>query len=161
MKIKKLAAVTLTAIITVSLTAISASALDQPNMTAARNDLNKAENSLRKASADKGGHRNRALSLISQAIAQINSGIAYDRATPNRPILPRGRRRNNSHYDKNNSVASPDQPNMQAAKNHLQDALNHLQRASADKGGHREKAMGLVRDAIDEVNKGIAFDRSN
>ncbi|MBA2734091.1 MAG: hypothetical protein H0U54_14585, partial [Acidobacteria bacterium] len=100
MKIKKLAAVTLTAIITVSLTAISASALDQPNMTAARNDLNKAENSLRKATADKGGHRNRALNLISQAIAEINRGISFDRATPNRPILPRGRRRNNSHFDK-------------------------------------------------------------
>jgi hypothetical protein len=161
MKLKKLVAVTLTAIITVSLTAISASALDQPNMTAARNDLNKAENSLRKATADKGGHRNRALNLISQAIAEINRGIAFDRATPDRRILPSRRRRNNSHFEKNNSLAAFDQPNMQAAKNHLQDALNNLQRATADKGGHRANAIDLTRKAIDEVNKGIAFDRSN
>ena len=50
---------------------------------------------------------------------------------------------------------------MKAAKEHLQDAINHLQRADKDKGGHREKAIELVRDAIAEVNKGIAFDRSN
>jgi predicted metal-dependent hydrolase len=166
MKTKKLAAVLLAVIITVSLTAISAAAFDQPNMTAARDDLNKAENSLRNATADKGGHRNRALNLISQAIAEINSGIAFDRDTPRDRILPRDRvlprgRRRNSHFDAGNVVSSSDQPNMQAAKNHLQDALNNLQRATADKGGHRAKAIDLTREAIAEVNKGIAFDRSN
>lgn len=160
MKAKKLAVVLLAVVITVSMTAISAAALDQPNMTAARNDLNKAENSLRKATTDKGGHRNRALSLISQAIAEINRGIAFDRSTPGPRIIP-GRRRRNSHFDKNNFVASSDQPNMQAAKNHLQDALNNLENATADKGGHRAKAIDLTREAIAEVNKGIAFDRNN
>lgn len=137
-----------------------ANALDQPNMQAARNDLNKAENSLRKASADKGGHRERAMNLVSQAITAVNNGIEYDRThfTPGR----RGRR--NSDFNENNFVAAgsvADQPHMQAAKDHLQDALNHLQRATADKGGYRERAIDLVRSAIDEVNKGIAFDRSN
>jgi hypothetical protein len=157
MKTKKLAAGLLIAIITVSLTVISAAAFDQPNMTAARNDLNKAENSLRKAAADKGGHRNRALNLISQAIAEINLGIAFDRATPGDR---RGRRRF-SHFNQNNFVSTSDQPNMQTAKKHLQDALDNLQRASADKGGHRAKAIDLTREAISEVNQGIAFDRSN
>jgi hypothetical protein len=166
MKTKKFAAVLLTAFIAVSATAISASALDQPNMTEARSDLNKAENSLRKATTDKGGHRNRALNLISQAIAEINSGIAFDRATPHDRVLPRDRviprgRRRNSHFDAGKVVLSPDQPYMQEAKNHLQDALNHLQNATADKGGHRAKAIDLTREAIAEVNKGIAFDRSN
>ena len=159
MKIKRLRAALLIAIITGSLTAISASALDQPKMTAARNDLNKAENSLRKATADKGGHRNRALNLISQAIAEINRGIAFDNATPGR-ILP-GRRRRNSHSEKSTFVSSFDQPNMQEARNHLQDALTNLQQATADKGGHRAKAIDLTREAIAEVNKGIAFDRNN
>jgi predicted nicotinamide N-methyase len=160
MKTKKLALMLLTAIVALSATAISASVVDQPNMTAARNDLNKAENSLRKATADKGGHRNRALNLISQAIAEINSGIAFDRATPNDRVWPRGRRRH-SHFAGSNFVASSDQPNMQEAKTHLQDALNNLQRATADKGGHRAKAIDLIREAIAEINKGIAFDRSN
>ena len=134
-----------------------ANALDQPNMTAARSDLNKAEKSLRKATADKGGHRERAMNLISQAIAEVNRGIEYDR----KHITPSRRGRRNSDFEENNFVAVADQPNMKAAKEHLQDAINHLQRADKDKGGHREKAIELVRDAIAEVNKGIAFDRSN
>lgn len=166
MKTKKLAALLLTTVMTVFVTALSASALDQPNMTAARNDLNKAEHSLRNANTDKGGHRNRALNLISQAIAEINLGIDFDRDTPRDRVVPRDRviprgRRRNGHFDAGKVVSSPDQPNMQEAKNHLQDALNNLQRASADKGGHRAKAIDLTREAIAEVNKGIAFDRSN
>ncbi|MDT4968005.1 MAG: hypothetical protein QOJ64_2742 [Acidobacteriota bacterium] len=166
MKISKLATVLLAAIITVSLTALSVSALDQPNMTAARNDLNKAENSLRKATTDKGGHRKRAIELISQAIAEINRGIEFDRATPGDRVLPRERviprgRRRNGHFDASKVIPSPDQPYMQEAKGYLQDALNHLQNATADKGGHRAKAIDLTHEAIAEVNKGIAFDRGN
>jgi hypothetical protein len=158
MKTKKLAAVLTAAIITVSLAAISASAFDQPNMIAARNDLNKADNALRNATADKGGHRKRAFDLISQAIAEINLGISFDRDTPGDR---RGGRRRNSHSNGGNFVSAADQPYMLAAKNHLQDALENLQRATADKGGHRAKAIGLTREAISEVDKGIAFDRHN
>ena len=166
MKTKKLACIVLTIISTLYVTALSVSALDQPNMTAARNDLNKAENSLRKATTDKGGHRNRALDLISQAITEVNRGIDYDRATPGDRVLPRERviprgRRRNGHFDAGKVVSPPDQPYMQEAKTHLQDALNHLQNATADKGGHRTKAIDLTREAIAEVNKGSAFDRSN
>lgn len=160
MKTKKPAAILLAAIITISMAVAAASALDQPNMTAARNDLNKAEIALRKATADKGGHRKRALELISQAITEINRGINFDRATPRDRVFPRGRRRN-SHFDASKIIPSPDQPYMQEAKNHLRDALNRLQNAAADKGGHRARAIELTRDAIAEVNKGIAFDRSN
>lgn len=138
-----------------------ASALDQPNMTAARNDLNKAESSLRQATGDKGGHRNRAIELIGQAVAEINRGIEYDRATPGNGIRRPGRRRQSDDLNESNFVATSDQPKMQTARDQLQDALNHLQRATADKGGHRARAIELVRDAIAEVNKGIAFDRSN
>jgi hypothetical protein len=158
MKTSKLAAVLMAAIVTVSLAAISASAFDQPNMIAARNDLNKAENALRNATADKGGHRKRAFDLISQAIAEINLGIAFDRATPGDH---RGGRRRNSHAKGGNFVSAADQPYMVAAKKHLQDALDNLQRATADKGGHRAKAIQLTREAISEIDKGIAFDRSN
>ena len=55
--------------------------------------------------------------------------------------------------------AMPDQPNMQAARGNLLTARNELQRATADKGGHRANAIGLVNSAIAEVNAGIAFDR--
>jgi hypothetical protein len=37
----------------------------------------------------------------------------------------------------------------------LQSAQHNLDQATADKGGHRGKAIDLIKAAIDEVNKGI------
>jgi hypothetical protein len=48
---------------------------------------------------------------------------------------------------------------MEKALDHLRDAQRELEKASADKGGHRARAMTLVRQAIAEVEKGIRFDR--
>ncbi|TPM32899.1 hypothetical protein [Mesorhizobium sp. B2-3-4] len=48
------------------------------------------------------------------------------------------------------------QPHMSKALSDLQAALNQLQAALPDKGGHRVKAMALVKDAIDETTKGMA-----
>ena len=44
---------------------------------------------------------------------------------------------------------------MERAKDALETAKNNLDRATADKGGHRAKAIELVRAAIDEVNLGM------
>lgn len=55
--------------------------------------------------------------------------------------------------------AVPNQPHMQAARTSLQTARAQLQKATADKGGHRANAINLVNAAISEVNAGIAFDR--
>lgn len=124
---------------------------DQPFMKAARTDLNQTLNNLRKATADKGGHRNKAIDLTKEAIEQINKGIAYDR-------------RNGTELEFTNEampVFNYDQPFMQNAKNQLQSALSNLNKATADKGGHRNKAIDLVKDAIEQVNKGIAYDRNH
>ncbi|TPI35637.1 hypothetical protein FJW07_21355 [Mesorhizobium sp. B3-1-9] len=48
------------------------------------------------------------------------------------------------------------QPHMSRALAALETALNQLQVAIPDKGGHRLKAIALVRDAIDETTKGMA-----
>jgi len=56
------------------------------------------------------------------------------------------------------SLASPSiaaQPNMEAALQSLQDALASLQAAEANKAGHREKAIALVEQAIEQVRLGI------
>ena len=55
----------------------------------------------------------------------------------------------------------PQQPRMQAALEALRAARRELEQASEDKGGHRTKAIGLVTQAMAEVEKGIAFDRKN
>ena len=115
---------------------------DQPRMQAARADLQAARAQLRNAAADKGGHRARALEHVEAALAQVNAGIRFDRR----------------HDDE---AFSPDQPHMQAALDKLQSARSNLEAATDDKGGHRVKALNHVNKAIDEVRKGIEYDRTH
>jgi len=143
----------LSLVLTISLMALPTN-IDQPNMKAARNNLNQAKGNLNKATPDKGGHRNKALALVNDAIAQVNKGIAYDK------------RNGREDFDEadlfgNAESLTPDQPFMKKAKDNLQQAKNNLQNATPDKGGHRNKALDLVKDAIDQVEKGIAYDRRN
>ncbi len=49
------------------------------------------------------------------------------------------------------------QPHMEASIGLLQSARTELARATPNKGGHREKALGLIDQAIAEVRAGIAF----
>lgn len=55
------------------------------------------------------------------------------------------------------SACLADQPNMEAALASLEQAKASLQKAVADKGGHRVKAMKAVDTAIAEVKAGIEF----
>jgi hypothetical protein len=49
------------------------------------------------------------------------------------------------------------QGNMERALSSLQQALGSLRESTANKGGHRARAMDLVRQAIDETQAGVAF----
>lgn len=129
---------------------------DQPFMRAALSDLKSAKEFLRKATADKGGHRQNAIDLTERAISAVNNGIAYDQQNPNNR-----RRRNDVDLFENYFNPVIDQYNMQQAKNFLQKALNNLQKASPDKGGYRTQAIDLVRDAMNETQRGIEYDRRN
>lgn len=113
---------------------------DQPNMQAARTSLQTARTELQKATPDKGGHRVTALKLINAALQEVTAGIQFDR--------------HNNHVT--GLTSAFDQPHMQNALTALGNAKDSLERATADKGGHRAKALGFVNDAIDEVKKGIA-----
>jgi len=53
------------------------------------------------------------------------------------------------------------QPMMAKALNNLEDAKRSLEGATADKGGHRVKALELVNAAIAEVKSGIEFDNKH
>jgi hypothetical protein len=111
---------------------------DQPFMEAARADLQKAKSELQLATRDKGGHRAKAVDLVNRAIGQVNAGIQF------------ARRHNH---------AAPDQPHMQAALDALESARNNLDKANADKGGHRANAIQLVKEAIAEVKLAIGAAR--
>jgi hypothetical protein len=53
------------------------------------------------------------------------------------------------------TLAEGQQPHMQNALRALNTAKTQLQNAVPDKAGHREKAMGLVGQAIEQVQQGI------
>ena len=53
-------------------------------------------------------------------------------------------------------AASAAQPNMEDALTHLKGAKESLEKATANKGGHRVAAIKLIDQAMDEVKKGIA-----
>ncbi|MCS0494205.1 hypothetical protein NVS89_03785 [Ancylobacter sp. MQZ15Z-1] len=49
------------------------------------------------------------------------------------------------------------QGNMERSLSALYSALASLREATPNKGGHRERAIDLIRQAIGEVEAGIAF----
>jgi len=49
------------------------------------------------------------------------------------------------------------QPHMTESMSLLQSARAELVKATPNKGGHRERALGLIDQAIGEVRAGIAF----
>jgi hypothetical protein len=59
------------------------------------------------------------------------------------------------------SPALAAQPHMEAALGSLQQARAELEKATADKGGHRAKAMQTIDRAIDQVKAGIEWDRKH
>jgi hypothetical protein len=50
----------------------------QPQMQSALQSLRQAEEALRRADSDKGGHRVRALQMVTDAEREVQAGIAYD-----------------------------------------------------------------------------------
>jgi hypothetical protein len=53
------------------------------------------------------------------------------------------------------------QPQMQSALAHLEAAETDLRQATHDKGGHRDRALELVRRAEAQVREGMRYDRSH
>jgi len=49
------------------------------------------------------------------------------------------------------------QPHMDEALSFLRNARAELDRAEPNKGGHRERAIGLIDQAIAQVREGIEF----
>lgn len=133
--------------IVVLLFALSAIALaDQPYMRAARTNLQQARAQLQAATADKGGHRVKAIEHANNAIALVNSGIAFDRRH-NHVVRLLG--------EAFNTATAPDQPHMRSALELLRSAKSNLEQATSDKGGYRMRAIEEVNRAIDETQKGI------
>ena len=59
------------------------------------------------------------------------------------------------------AVLADSQPHMQAALESLRQAKEHLQQAEHDKGGHREKAIKNVDQAIKNTEAGMKYDNTH
>ncbi len=53
------------------------------------------------------------------------------------------------------------QPHMNSAVHHLRNARHELEVATADKGGHRQRAIGIIDRAISQTEEGISFGREH
>ena len=49
------------------------------------------------------------------------------------------------------------EPHMSAAMGHLEQAKAELEKSAPNKGGHREKAIQLVNEAMQQVQQGEAY----
>jgi hypothetical protein len=148
--VKRISAIMLGIFLTITTFALPAR-MDQPHMKAAFNDLKQARGFLNKATPDKGGHRAKAIELTDNAMTAVKQGIDWDRTHPGSAGL-----------DEDITItAVSDQPNMVVARKLLNAALDELNQATPNKGGYREQAIGLVQNAISEVNAGIEFDRTH
>src|SRR5689334_22364027 len=96
--------------------------------------------------------RNRLLALVA-LVAVIGSGAAYgvyaQGQSPHTPPAPPPH-----HHDEKEP-----HPEMTRAKTQLQAAKASLQKAAHDYNGHRAKAIGLIDQAIKEIDAGIASDK--
>ena len=54
-------------------------------------------------------------------------------------------------------ICAADEPHMRAALDHLREAKEQLEKATPNKGGHREKAIELIDRAMGQVKEGIEF----
>jgi len=74
-----LSAVLPAALLTLALPRRARASADQPHMQAALEALRSARRELDAATPDKGGHRAKAITLVNDAIAQVEKGITFDR----------------------------------------------------------------------------------
>ena len=57
-------------------------------------------------------------------------------------------------------LAYGNQPHMDKALHHLQAAKVELEKANPNKGGHRERAIQFIAQAITQVREGIRFTKN-
>lgn len=127
----------------------------QPKMQAALAALQRADAALQRAVPNKGGHRERAIQLVRQAMAAVDAGMQFAAAHPGEVGPPEGAALPEPVDE--NVPGAERQPNMARAVAELREARRQLREARRDKGGYRVQALSLIRQALGEVAQGIRF----
>ncbi|HLK90139.1 MAG TPA: hypothetical protein VKZ18_09605 [Polyangia bacterium] len=124
-------------------------------MQAALAALQQAEASLQRATPNKGGHRERAIQLVRQAMGAVDAGMRYAAAHPTEVGVAEGPA--GPEPVDGNVPGAERQPNMGQAVVELREARRQLREAKRDKGGYRVQGLNLIEGALAEVREGIRF----
>jgi hypothetical protein len=127
----------------------------QPKMRAAWSALQQAKGAVQAAEANKGGHRERAIEIITQAIEAVDAGMRFAAAHPTEigevePVAA-------AEPVDENVAGAERQPRMRDGIVFLREARRQLNEAKHDKGGFRVRALGLIQQAIVQLREGINF----
>lgn len=127
----------------------------QPRMQAALGALQRAQSEVNAAEPNKGGHRENALRLIQEAIDAVNAGMAYAASHPGEEGAAEGPAPAEPVDEEVRGAEN--QPRMAAGIVALREARKQLREAKHDKGGHRERAVALINQAIEQLREGVRF----
>jgi hypothetical protein len=129
-------------------------AVDQPMIREAQQALQQARNELQQAAPQFAGHRDKALQYVSQAMQELNLAVQFaaQRGTAN-PYSAA----NDQGYVQPMSSSGNDTgyPRMTNAQQALEQARNALQQAGSQFGGHKQRAIEQINQALQEINLGI------
>lgn len=89
------------------------------------------------------------LSVITLASVLMAQAPVGQGQTPSAPGVQRGKGERREKH-----------PEMRAALRACENALQRLNKADRDFGGHRSNAVKLIQQAITEIKAGIAYDKN-
>jgi hypothetical protein len=132
---------------------LAAQADEQPHMRMAHLDLKLAKLSLESAKSNKAGHRVKAITIIEEALKEVHEGIVFDNTHNG---AAEDKKEDQDAQDRLAKIPKDEHQHwMKAADQALNDARTELQAATEDKGGHRVKALELIKAAQDEIAQGM------
>jgi len=119
-----------------------------PYMHHALYELAESRKEMKEAAHDFGGHREKALKAVDEAIVQMEKALegAGDKYVPKAP-------------DKDVYKGYEFHPHIHHALHELREAHKELKEAKHDFGGHREKALEKVDHAIKQLELALKFDK--
>ena len=133
---------------------VGSGAVDNPMIRDAQQALEQARNELQQAAPQFAAHRDRALQYVNQASQELNLALQY---AAQRGVVNPSSAMNNQGYMQPMSSSGNDTgyPRMRNAQQALEQARSALQQAGAQFGGHKQRAIDQINQALQEIGLGL------
>jgi purple acid phosphatase-like protein len=133
---------------------VGSGAVDQPMIRDAQQALEQARNELQQAAPQFAAHRDRALQYVNQASQELNLALQF---AAQRGVVNPSSAMNNQGYMQPMSSSGNDtgNPRMRNAQQALEQARSALQQAGAQFGGHKQRAIDEINQALQEISLGL------